>query len=466
MCNKFFEKGQTKALWRVASILLVAIHIYMYGGVASVSAAVMTSPNFRMEIDSINIGGVRQSSTNYFAEETIGEIGTGKILGSTFNLFGGFLLPAVVGVAPPPPPPPPGGGGGGNPPFLTGLQILDIVMQSITADTATVSWRTNKLASFELHYGIDIGYGNTTQADDFQTSRTGVLSSLSPDTTYHFEIVAEAEDGESVTSGDQTFETLPVPGFEPPLNISNFEAIGEDEQIRLQWENPPTTEFQGVRLVRKTEFYPVHPSDGELAYDGVEEAALDTDLQNGVRYYYTGFAYDTDGNFASGMISSAIPQKIIPGIPPPTVPPEPPQPPVIPPELVPPGLLDLDLLDFDFIQEGEKLPIIDGKVKVKPLKPLTISINYEKLPEVLKTILVTLSDKDDKIFPFLLRVNDEKTRYLATLAPPDPGRYTINFTVVDFKNQGLKKVTGNLEITPAPTVPSGPEPTPAPEAAT
>ena len=335
-------------------------------------------------------------------------------------------------------------------------------MQSITADTATVSWRTNKLASFELHYGINTSYGNTIQADDFQTSRTGVLGSLSPDTTYHFEIVAEAEDGESVTSGDQTFETLPVPGFEPPLNISNFEAIGEDEQIRLQWENPPTTEFQGVRIIRNTEFYPVHPSDGELAYDGVEEAALDTDLQNGVRYYYTGFAYDTDGNFASGMISSAIPQKIIPGILPPTVPSDPPQPPLIPPELVPPGLLDLDLLDFDFIQGGEKLPIIDGKVRAKPLEPLTISINYEKLPEVLKTILVTLRDKDDKIFPFLLRVNDEKTRYLATLAPPDPGKYPINFTVVDFKNQGLKKVTGNLEISQL----EQPEPTPVPKTAT
>ncbi len=173
-------------------------------------------------------------------------------------------------------------------------------------------------------------------------------------------------------------------------------------------------------------------------------------------YYYTAFTYDLAGNYSSGAIASATPFK---GIPPPL-----PEEiateeecieagfywydnachrgPKLPPP--PPEIEGLTLEDFDFWQEDKKLPLIDGKrIEAKTEIPLTISIDYEKVPEVLKTIMITLK-RGEKIFSFLLRIDKEKIKYLATLMPPDAGDYPLAINVLDFKNQALKDIPGEL----------------------
>lgn len=229
--------------------------------------------------------------------------------------------------------------------------------------------------------------------------------------------------------------------FLQPQNIENFFAVAQDSQIYLLWQNPAYGNFSRVRIMRSEEFYPVDPFDGQLVYDGAAQEFLDIGLENGTQYYYTAFAYDIRGKFASGAVVSAIPQA--PGIPfvPPVV-----EPPLVPPELIPEILKDLSLLDFDFIQEGAKLSVIGGRVEVKSDFPFTIAIDYDKLPEVLKTILATMRNEKGEIFSFLLRVDESKKRYLATMNPPASGVYPVSFIVVDFKNQGLQKVQGELRI--------------------
>jgi len=59
--------------------------------------------------------------------------------------------------------------------------------------------------------------------------------------------------------------------------------------------------------------------------------------------------------------------------------------------------------------------------------------------------MVTLK-KENKYFSFLLRINREKTKYLATLLPPESGIYPFTIYVLDFKNQTLKTMTGELEV--------------------
>ena len=60
--------------------------------------------------------------------------------------------------------------------------------------------------------------------------------------------------------------------------------------------------------------------------------------------------------------------------------------------------------------------------------------------------MVTL-EKGDKFFSFLLRINKEKTAYLATfLVPQEAGIYPITITILDYKNQTLKKIKGILEV--------------------
>jgi len=228
-----------------------------------------------------------------------------------------------------------------------------------------------------------------------------------------------------------------------PANVSYFTALPGDSQISLSWQNPPEPDFKAVKIMRSTKFYPASPEEGILIYDGKWVSFVDTGLVNGMRYYYTAFAYDKIGNYASGAIVSAVPQGILP---PEAIPPEiPPPPEVIPPVIPPPPEIEkLNLKDFDFIQEDKKIPLIEEfKIKAKTEEPLTISIPYENVPEVFKTMLVTL-EKDEKLFSFLLRVNPEKTAYLATLVPPEAGIYPLTITILDYKNQTLKKINGQL----------------------
>ena len=117
-----------------------------------------------------------------------------------------------------------------------------------------------------------------------------------------------------------------------------------------------------------------------------------------------------------------------------------------------PAFQSLTLCDFDFFQGGQKLACVDNKVSIDGGKDLTVSIDYEKLPEVLKTIGLTLRDPLDpaRTFSFLLRVEQDKTAYLATLSPLlDGGVYELNVTILDHQNQGLKKLRGDLLVAQA-----------------
>ena len=260
----------------------------------------------------------------------------------------------------------------------------------------------------------------------------------------------------------------------PPINVSNFEAIAGDKQIILKWENPPDRDFEGVRITGSTEFFPSSPSDGILVYDGKGTSFTAVGLTNGVRYYYTAFAHDKAGNFSSGAVVSATPFRE-------EVPPPPPPPPeeitaekecqedgyywyddachkepkaVFPP---PPEIEKLALEDFDFWQEGRKILPKEARIEAKAQEPLTVYIDYEKVPEVLKTIMVTLV-KEEKSFSFLLRIDSQKTKYEAVLlAPDEAGLYELIITVLDYKNQTLKVISGYLEIE-KPELPPAPAP--------
>lgn len=59
--------------------------------------------------------------------------------------------------------------------------------------------------------------------------------------------------------------------------------------------------------------------------------------------------------------------------------------------------------------------------------------------------MITLK-KDEKTFSFLLRINEEKTRYEATILAPAPGVYPLVVAILNYKNQALKIINGQLVI--------------------
>jgi len=345
--------------------------------------------------------------------------------------------------------------------------IYNLILSKINLNSVAIEWKTDEPALCQLFWGKTQEYEKEAISEiGFHLKHSTELTNLSSETNYHFKVKCRDPRGNESETPDQKFNTLAPPDITPPANVSKFEAIPGDRQIELQWKNPADPDFKAVRIVRNEMFYPKDLWEGKLVYDGRETSFVDRDLINGIRYYYTAFSYDFAGNFSSGAIVSAVPRL------------EPPpaieeiftekecleagyywydnachlEPKLVP---APPEVEKLTLENFNFIQKERKITIIDGKIEIKEKEPLTIVIDYDKVPEVLKTIMVTL-EKDKRNFSFLLRINKEKTAYLATLMPPEePGIYNIILTVLDYKNQTLKRIPGQLivketEVRPLP----------------
>lgn len=75
-----------------------------------------------------------------------------------------------------------------------------------------------------------------------------------------------------------------------PLNsITEFTAMSGNQEIILLWINP--VYFDGVILMRKTTGFPISVNDGTQIFSGNGTIYKDKNLENGVKYYYTGFAF-------------------------------------------------------------------------------------------------------------------------------------------------------------------------------
>ncbi len=255
-------------------------------------------------------------------------------------------------------------------------------------------------------------------------------------------------------------------------NASNFTVTYNTgtQVINLTWQNPSFSGFAGVRIMRSTSFFPTSPTSGSLIYDGTGQSAVDSSVVAGTTYYYTIFAYSDSGTYASGAVASEnVP---IPEAEEEEPVPEPEPDPVDDPSVdggdggptIPdpfesfPAAISLDPLiqalnlgDFVFFQPGERRQFFAGgeAIGVNASKPLTITIDATRLPEALKAIGLTIGDPVSKkpLTSFLLRSTDDKSQYLASLAPfLKPGRYPISIHILNFRDQSIKRLVGSLVV--------------------
>jgi len=207
--------------------------------------------------------------------------------------------------------------------------IFNLFIQQITLNSATISWETNELTLCQTQYGRTSEYKDGSVSEIvFGLKHSVLLVNLLPATSYHFKIICKDTNKNESETLDQRFVTLTPLDIIPPANVSEFTAIPGDEQIILTWVNPPDYDFKGVKIIRSDSFYPLSPWEGEVVYNDKGTSFIDTGLKNGVKYYYTAFAYDRSGNYASGSTASVVPSPVVL---PPVIPP-----PVIPPVVIPP----------------------------------------------------------------------------------------------------------------------------------
>lgn len=191
-----------------------------------------------------------------------------------------------------------------NPPIISNIRVINI-----TETSATITWETNERATSRVRYGLTGAYelGNIFSGD-LVTFHSINLTSLTRSTLYHFMVFSVDAYGNEAVSGDLIFSTLP--DNIPPANVTNFTATPTaDLTILLNWVNPTDPDFAGVLIKRSFTGYPINPAEGEIVFDGFATSFEDTGItpeNYNKPIYYTAFAYDFAGNFASGAMAEAI----------------------------------------------------------------------------------------------------------------------------------------------------------------
>jgi hypothetical protein len=339
-------------------------------------------------------------------------------------------------------------------PFVPGNPAEPIV-SIVPADTsALVTFQTSPLVIAALFWGTTTAYASGSLDETLPVaSHHFILSPLTPSTNYFLKIVFTSPDGHQTVYDGLQFRTLSQAYLTLPPNVTDFSATPQNPNILLAWKLPSDKSIVGVRIVRSTTFYPATPTDGQIIFENKDASGIsnfvDADVKAGAEYYYTIFSEDLTGNFSSGVVASA--RILLPGESVATS---------TPLENLPqagnvdPKILALNLADFLFIQAGNSLPVDynpdfpdQGLVTVVGDKNLTVALTYYRVPEILKTIAVTLVASSSESFTFILRANRDKTRYEATIgALGNPAVYKLTLNIIDFKNQGEKKINGTLVV--------------------
>ena len=115
------------------------------------------------------------------------------------------------------------GGDNEGSPILRGIAV-----QSITANTAVITWRTNIASTSTVEYGLDANYGLSSQQENLQTVHSIGLTGLEPLTKYYFRVRSTREESKETVSDDLTFKTLAAAG---QLNF-NVRTEAENMPIR------------------------------------------------------------------------------------------------------------------------------------------------------------------------------------------------------------------------------------------
>lgn len=330
----------------------------------------------------------------------------------------------------------PQGGGGGEKIELE-MPPVEIVRLEVIPDmtSAVIRYETRGYVRAVIKWGKTISYELGSLAErSFSRTHETVITGLAPNTAYTFVIEGENHIGIRSVMTTGTFTTLSPVDDLPPANVTDLRAVKEGDDIVLTWRNPEDPDFDRVRILRSDLFYPGDTADGWLVYESDGETLVDRGMAvPNTTQYYTVFSYDDKGNISSGAVvaltisddGTVIIDEVIDETNP----------------------LELDFKDLEFIQEGRSIPQKGGGVSIDGTKQLTVRIAYERLPEHLKTILITLTDRDtkEKTFSFLLRIDAQKQYYTATLAPFGvAGVFPLRVTVFDFKTQQIGYAQGDI----------------------
>ncbi|BAO04871.1 uncharacterized protein CBO05P1_152 [Clostridium botulinum B str. Osaka05] len=147
-------------------------------------------------------------------------------------------------------------------------------------------------------------------------------TSLSNGTNYYYRFFTYDTNNNVNDTDIQIINVTPIAnGYDKP--ISNFIAKAGNEEVTLSWIYPADANFSTVKIRRKENGYPTGIDDGDLvcecfyAYspeypeEYITDYDIDSNLTNGVKYYYRAFTFNKDNQYCDiedGQQVTATPQ--------------------------------------------------------------------------------------------------------------------------------------------------------------
>jgi len=132
------------------------------------------------------------------------------------------------------------------------------------------------------------------------------LTNLKDGIPYYFNIEAVNLLGKSNSLENQSFRTLSLPDTTPPGNPTNVKANSISTGITISWNNPKDNDFDYIHVMKNIGRYYSSPYIGHLVYEGNGNYFTDSDIKDGIKYYYSLFSRDRAGNYSTGSLADII----------------------------------------------------------------------------------------------------------------------------------------------------------------
>jgi hypothetical protein len=88
---------------------------------------------------------------------------------------------------------------------------------------------------------------------------------------------------------------------ENSLDVSDVKLSIENSKVKLNWKNPISEDFVGVRVIKNAHRPPKNPFDGQKVYGGSDEYTVDVFGATDIDKYYSIFTYDDVPNYSNAI---------------------------------------------------------------------------------------------------------------------------------------------------------------------
>ena len=174
-------------------------------------------------------------------------------------------------------------------------------------DSLTLTWedpQDARITGYRVMRGPDAGSLSTIEADTGSDSTEYTDTTVAPETTYFYAVLALSSDGDGPQSSaiSATTPAAPRPAEPPPAEPTGLTAAGVDhDRLTLTWDDPQDANITGYRVLRG-------PDAGSLSTIEADTGSASTEYTDATvapetTYFYAVLALSLDGD---GPQSSAI----------------------------------------------------------------------------------------------------------------------------------------------------------------